>query len=126
MRYAAKNDFDPCKQYKRREIAGFVLLPVGLGLAGGGSYMVYKGAVDISNNVITINAGEQQGPYIPKHDIVLVSAGAAMAIVGLVLAPTGLSMGVSGAVRYRKHCGGSARSFYVEPAKQNTGMAFRF
>ena len=126
-RLAATSNWDVCKQYKRREIAGFVLLPVGIGMAVGGGYMVYRGVLDIQNNVNNnINNDGQGGAYVSKHDIVLVSVGSAMSIIGLVLAPTGLSMGVSGAVRYRRHCGNNAHTFYIGPDKQATGLACTF
>jgi len=121
------NGYNPCNQYKRREIAGFVLFPVGVGLGVGGGYMIYRGVVNISNNVNAINTGETQGAYVPKHDIVLVGVGAGLAIIGAALVPAGLSMGISGAVRYRKHCtGGNACAFYVEPANDGAGVALRF
>ena len=117
---------DPCKQYKRREIAGFVLLPVGIGAIAGGAVMINKGIIDIENHVNTINAGEPSTAYVPRHDIVLVTAGAALGVIGLALAPTGLAMGISGAVRYRKYCG-RARSFYISPdTQQGLGVACTF
>ena len=114
-----------CREYKRREIAGFVLLPVGIGAIIGGSFMVYRGVSDIHNSNGTINGNNPETPSVPKHDIVLISAGAAVGIIGLVLAPVGLSMGIGGAVRFRKYCG-KAQTFYIAPSTEGFGLACRF
>ena len=124
--YAYRNQGDDrCREYKRREIAGFVILPVGLGMIGGGAFMVYKGVNDIHNVNITIDGNNPQTPSVPKHDVVLIGAGAAVGIIGLVLAPTGLSMGVGGAVRYRRYCG-KPQSIYLAPSTEGFGLACRF
>lgn len=123
--YAYRNAPDPCKHYKRQEIAGFVLLPVGVGAIIGGTVMINKGINGISASINTINGNEPGSPTVSRHDIVLVSAGAALGLIGVVLAPTGLVMGISGAVRNHKCCG-SYRSFYIVPSTTGMGMACRF
>lgn len=124
--YAFHNQSDDrCREYKRREIAGFVLLPVGVGAIIGGSFMVYKGVNGIHNANGTIDGNNPQTPNVPKHDIVLIGAGAAVGIIGLVLAPTGLVMGVGGAVRFRKYCG-KAQAIYIAPSTEGFGLACRF
>ena len=87
--------------------------------------MIFKGINDIHSSIETINGNNPEMPSVPKHDIVLVSAGAAMDIIGLVLVPTGLALGVSGAVRYRKYCS-NGRAFYISPSNQGLGLACKF
>jgi hypothetical protein len=123
--YAYRAAPDPCQHYRRQEIAGFVLLSIGVGAIIGSAVMINRGVNDISANVNTINGNEPTAPNLPRHDIVLVSAGASLGLIGIILAPTGLALGITGAVRYHKYCG-SYRSFYIAPSSNGTGLACRF
>jgi hypothetical protein len=114
---------DFCKQYKRQEISGWVLLGVGAGSLAGGSYLIYKGVTDVLNNNSTIHVNDagSTGPNISKRDITYIGVGSAMGLVGLVLTPTGLGMGISGTIRYHKYCGGRS-SYLIKPAIDNYGL----
>lgn len=113
---------DFCKQYKRQEISGWVLLGVGAGSLAGGSYMIYKGVTDVLNRNSTINVNDPtpSGPVLSKHDITFISVGSALGFAGLVLTPTGLALGITGTVRYNKFCGRSA--YLITPGMDNNGL----
>jgi hypothetical protein len=113
---------DYCKQYRRQEITGWVLLGVGAGSIAGGSYMIYKGVTGIinSNSSITVNDVSSPGVVVSRRDITYISVGAALGFAGLVLTPTGLALGITGTVRYNKFCGRT--SYLITPALDNNGM----
>lgn len=117
------SDLDCCADYKGKAIAGFILLPVGVGAVVGGSYMVYKGATDIINTVnAAIQVFPEQSRPIAERDISLVGFGAGMVVVGAALIPTGLVMGIRCAVKAHKYCGGYTRSLYIAPSREGLGL----
>jgi len=119
--------FDDCKLHKRRQITGFILLPVGLGAMAGGAYMCYVGGKNLANSVSTsdIYSPESAGSGINKRDIALVGIGAATAFVGLILAPTGFILGLQGSLRRHRYCR-EEKSFYITPSQRGLGMAATF
>ena len=86
----------------KRPIAGWLLLGIGAGALTTGTILVSKGLNDMLKPASTgdnsLLSRAAQG-----HDVVLISAGGALAFTGLVLTPTGLIMGVAGKVRYNKY-----------------------
>jgi hypothetical protein len=120
---------DPCKMYKRKEITGWVLLGVGAGSLAGGGYMLYTGVKHIVNTVNNdIQNSEVSSSGISHRDVNFVIAGSVLSLLGLVLTPTGLGMGISGTVRYHKYCAqGAASKYYISPNfDKGLGVAARF
>ena len=113
---------DFCKQYKRQEITGWVLLGVGAGSVAGGSYLIYKGVTDVlnANSTFNIESNASYHPVISQRDVTFLSVGGALGLVGLVLTPTGLALGISGTVRYNKYCGRT--SYLISPALDSNGL----
>lgn len=137
---AAADDLDCCRDYKGKQIAGFIIMPVGLIFMAGGSYMAYVSANNIINEVTNaINVFPEKSKGIAERDIARIGWGVGMAVVGLALFPTGLAMGIRGTVKVKKFCGRSygsleyenynynnRRAFYVAPSAKGLGFTCSF
>lgn len=120
--------FDKCKRYKNKQIAGWILMPVGLGMMAGGSYMIYAGAKNIYDNTdISLENGLET--KVTKKDKVLMGVGAGMGFVGAILFPTGLVMAIKGGTNYNRDCRGSSapsRSLNLRPTGNGVNVALKF
>jgi hypothetical protein len=120
-------EFDQCRMFKRKQIAGFLILPIGLGAIAGGTYMTYVGGRNIANSFSTsdIYSPTSIGSGVQKRDEVMVGVGAATILVGMVLAPTGLVMGLHNSVQRHRYCR-EEKTFYIMPSKSGMGLACQF
>jgi hypothetical protein len=120
--------FDKCRKYKGKQVAGFVMLPVSLGLMAGGGYLIYSGAKNIADKT---NVGfEGVSTDVSKDDKTKIGIGAGMAFVGAVLFPTGLILGIKGGTNYNRDCRGgpgtAQRSLNIRPTGNGINMALKF
>jgi hypothetical protein len=120
--------FDKCRKYKGKQVAGFVLLPVSLGMMAGGGYLIYLGAKNIANNT---NVGfEGVSTEVSSKDKTYIGVGAGLAFAGAVLFPTGLVLGIKGGTNYNRDCRGSSgtaqRTFHLRPTGTGINMALKF
>jgi hypothetical protein len=109
-------------KYERMQKAGFALLPVGAGAIAGGSYMIYKG----THNMVEKKKAETFMEKAEKNNgVVLASAGAALAFLGLAITSGGLVLGVSGTVRKNKFHQGS-HGIYLKTTTKAVAIVYRF
>lgn len=111
-----------CLTYKRKMIAGWVMFPLGVGAVIGGGYMMYTAAVNIQTR---LNESEDNVVTVTYRDKVLLGAGGAVTLLGLIMAPTGLGMGINSTIKYKRRC--NARVLNFTPTTRNgLGFAMRF
>jgi hypothetical protein len=117
--------FDKCRKYKNKQIAGFVLLPVSVGMMAGGTYMIYKGAKNIYDATnIDLEVGVKT--EVTREDKILLGVGAGLGFVGFVLFPTSLALGIKGGTNYNRDCRGGGRSLLFRPTGNGVSMALKF
>jgi len=120
--------FDKCRKYKSKQVAGFVLLPVSLGMMGGGAYMIYLGAKNIADKTNVGFSGVST--EVSKEDKLLIGVGAGLGFAGAVLFPTGLILGIKGGTNYNRDCRGgpgTARStLNIRPTGNGINLALKF
>lgn len=90
------------KNAESRQTTAWVLIGIGAGSLTTGTIMLSKG---LNNMLNQPSSGDNSilGRAAQGHDVVLISAGGALAFTGLVLTPTGLIMGTAGKIRYNKY-----------------------
>lgn len=111
-----------CLTYKRKMIAGWVMFPVGVGAIIGGGYMMYIAAVNVQSR---FNESEDNVVTVTNRDKTLFIAGGVTTLLGLVIAPTGLGMGINSTIKYKRRC--NVRALNFAPTTRNgLGFAMRF
>jgi hypothetical protein len=103
----------------KHPMAAWVLLGIGAGTLTTGTVLLSKGL----NNMLNLpNNGDNSllSRAAQGHDVVLISAGGALAFTGLVLTPTGLVMGAAGKVRYNKYT--PPRPYLITPVCDSYGI----
>jgi hypothetical protein len=119
---AAIPKHNECLTYKRKMIAGWVMFPVGVGAIIGGGYMMYTAAVNVQTR---LNESEDNVVTVTNRDKTLFIAGGVTTLLGLVIAPTGLGMGINSTIKYKRRC--NARALNFAPTTRNgLGFAMRF
>ena len=119
-----KQAVDLCREYKRKEIAGSVLIPVGVCAMGGGLYMIYKGSYNLVNQLIHGYYNYRNQPS-SRRDDAFVCGGTALFIAGLALAPGGFIMATVARTKYCKYCRAGG-AMYFTPGQTGLGLAFNF
>ena len=124
FKHPRKQAIDLCREYKRKEIAGNVLMPIGACALGGGTYMIYKG----SRNVVSqYNHAVYDYHTQPtsRHDVGLICGGSALFIAGVALAPGGFIMASVARVKYCKYCRAGG-AMYFTPSQTGAGWLLIF
>ncbi|MES2619555.1 MAG: hypothetical protein V4615_01800 [Bacteroidota bacterium] len=122
-----KKGFDKCKVYRNKQVAGFVLLPVSLGMMAGGTYLIYTGAKNIVNRTNIGFSGVST--EVSKEDKLMIGVGAGLGFVGAVLFPTSLILGIKGGTNYNRDCrggSGTGSTLHIRPTGNGINMALKF
>jgi hypothetical protein len=117
-----KNPGADYNRYRKQQLIGFTMVPIGAGAMAGGSYMIYKGALHLQKKV-------PENTFLEKAEknkgVVLASAGAALAFLGLAVTSGGLVLGVTGTVRKNKFRE-STHGVYIKTTTKAVSLVYKF
>jgi hypothetical protein len=119
--------FDKCKKYKRKQVAGFVLIPLSLGAMAGGVYLIYTGAKNVVESTQVGFGGVSTS--VSEPDKTKIAIGAGLGFIGAVLFPTGLVLGIKGGTNYNRDCRGgpgTGTTLNIRPTGNGINMALKF
>jgi hypothetical protein len=119
-----KQAIDLCREYKRKIIAGSVLMPAGACAMGGGLYMMYKGSYNIFGQLSNGTYEYHNQPETRRGDA-FICGGTALFIAGLAMAPGGFIMATVARTKYCKYCRAGG-AMYFTPSQTGMGLAFNF
>ncbi len=124
FKHPHKQAIDLCREYKRKVIAGNVLIPAGACALGGGLYLIYKGSYNVVNQ-LEHGTYEYRNQPASRQSVAFVGGGAALVIVGLALAPGGFIMATVAHTKYCRYCRAGG-AMYITPSQTGLGVAFNF